>query len=65
MLEEFADIAVEPAVVDVEVEVDVAADPVIEVESQVSEEPQVGSMSPEESEAFWKTGRRGLRRKSK
>jgi hypothetical protein len=65
MLEEFADIAVEPAVIDVDVEVDVAADPVIEVESQVSEEPQVGSMSPEESDAFWKTGRRGLRRKSK
>jgi hypothetical protein len=65
MLEEFADIAVEPVVVDVDIEADVAPVPVIEVESQVSEEPQVGSMSPEESDAFWKTGRRGLRRKSK
>jgi hypothetical protein len=65
MLEEFADIAVEPVVVDVDIEADVAPVPVVEVESQVPEEPQVGSMSPEESEAFWKTGRRGLRRRSK
>jgi hypothetical protein len=70
MLEEFADfgaetVAVETVAEDVAVDVNLAVDEAIEVESQVSEEPQVGSMSPEESEAFWKTGRRGLRRKSK
>jgi hypothetical protein len=67
MLDEFADIGVETAVVDVDVEVaaDIAANAVTEIEFEIPEEPQVGSMSPEDSEAFWKTGRRGLRRKSK
>ena len=63
MLEEFADIGVQTVVVDVDV--DIAANAVTEVEFQIPEDPQVGSMSPEDSEAFWKTGRRGLRRKSK
>ena len=65
MLEEFADIGVQTVVVDVDVDVDIAANAVTEVEFQIPEDPQVGSMSPEDSEAFWKTGRRGLRRKSK
>ena len=71
MLEEFADIGVQAVVVDVvadadaDVDVDIAANAVTEVEFQIPEDPQVGSMSPEDSEAFWKTGRRGLRRKSK
>jgi hypothetical protein len=67
MLDEFADIGVETAVVDVDVEVaaDIAANAVTKIEFEIPEEPQVGSMSPEDSEAFWKTGRRGLRRKSK
>jgi hypothetical protein len=71
MLDEFADIGVETVVVDVDVAVDldvaadIAANAVTEIEFEIPEEPQVGSMSPEDSEAFWKTGRRGLRRKSK
>jgi hypothetical protein len=65
MLDEFADIGVETVVVDLDVAADIAANAVTEVEFQIPEEPQVGSMSPEDSEAFWKTGRRGLRRKSK
>jgi hypothetical protein len=71
MLDEFADIGVETVVVDVDVDVDVevaadiAANAVTKIEFEIPEEPQVGSMSPEDSEAFWKTGRRGLRRKSK
>jgi hypothetical protein len=63
MLEEFADIGVETVVVDVDIAVDVEAVP--EVESQMPDELRAGSMSPEDSEAFWKTGRRGLRRRSK
>jgi hypothetical protein len=67
MLDEFADIGIETVDVDVDVnaDVDFAADAVTAVEFEVTEEPQVGSVSPEESEAFWKTGRRGLRRRSK
>ena len=67
MLDEFADIGVETVVVDVNVDVDnaVAVDAVPEVESQMPDELRAGSMSPEDSEAFWKTGRRGLRRRSK
>jgi hypothetical protein len=69
MLDEFADIGVQAVVVDVvadaDVDADIAASAVTEVEFQIPEDPQVGSMSPEDSEAFWKTGRRGLRRKSK
>jgi hypothetical protein len=67
MLEEFAEIGVETVVVEVDVALDfaVAVDAVPEVESQMPDELRAGSMSPEDSEAFWKTGRRGLRRRSK
>ena len=63
MLNEFADTGVETVVIDADV--DLATNAVAAVEFQVSEEPQFGTMSPEESEAFWRTGRRGLRRRSK
>jgi hypothetical protein len=63
MLNEFADIGVETVVIDADV--DLAANAGTAVEFRVTEEPQLGTMSPEESEAFWRTGRRGLRRGSK
>jgi hypothetical protein len=70
LLNEFSDVGDEDAIsdaasIDAVESVDNVETGTMVVESEVQNETQVGSMSPEESEEFWKTRRRGLRRRSK